>query len=293
MKKTFLAIALMATLGVNAQILNVGTTTKVAVPENVKVSTAQLSHDGKWVVISRQSSVGLDKLDLATSKMTRISDTGIGFDLRIAGDNKTVIYRESELRDNNRRYTTLKSVNIASGLTSTVSGATRNTFAFAADAARVLSANAGSRSSEALRPVASINRGRLCVTVNGVTNVIAPQGVEGRSYLWPSVSPDGKKVLYFLVGEGTFVCNLDGSNPVAQGVLRAPVWYNNNVIVGMDHHDDGVKTTSSKLLAKRIDGNTTQVITSASTKAMYPSTGANNISFVTPEGELYVINIKE
>ena len=58
-------------------------------------------------------------------------------------------------------------------------------------------------------------------------------------------------------------------------------------------HDDGVKTTSSKLLAKRIDGNTTQVITSASTKAMYPSTGANNISFVTPEGELYVINIKE
>ena len=62
MKKTFLAIALMATLGVNAQILNVGTTTKVAVPENVKVSTAQLSHDGKWVVISRQSSVGLDKL---------------------------------------------------------------------------------------------------------------------------------------------------------------------------------------------------------------------------------------
>ena len=125
MKKTFLAIALMATLGVNAQILNVGTTTKVAVPENVKVSTAQLSHDGKWVVISRQSSVGLDKLDLATSKMTRISDTGIGFDLRIAGDNKTVIYRESELRDNNRRYTTLKSVNIASGLTSTVSGATR------------------------------------------------------------------------------------------------------------------------------------------------------------------------
>ncbi len=293
MKKTFLAIALLATLGVNAQILNVKSTTKVDVPGNVKVSTAQLSHDGKWAVISQQTTIGLDKLDFSTNQLTRISDTGIGFDLRIAGDNKTVIYRESELRDNNRRYTTLKSVNVASGLTSTVSGATRNTFAFAADAARVLSANAGSRTSEALCPVASINRGRLCVTVNGVTNVIAPQGVEGRSYLWPSVSPDGKKVLYFLVGEGAFVCNLDGSNPVAQGVLRAPVWYNNNVIVGMDHHDDGVKTTSSKLLAKRIDGNTTQVITSASTKAMYPSTGANNISFVTPEGELYVINIKE
>ena len=293
MKKVFLAIALIASLGVNAQILNVGKTTKVEMPENVKVSTAQLSHDGKWAVISQQSCIGLDKVDLATSQLTRISDTGLGFDLKIAGDNKTVIYRESTIDANHRRFTTLKSVNIANGVTSTVSGATRNTFAFAADAARVLRANAGSRTSEALRPVASINRGSLCVTINGVTNIIAPQGTEGQSYLWPSVSPDGKKVLYFLVGEGAFVCNLDGSNPVAQGVLRAPVWYNNNIIVGMDHHDDGTKTTSSKLIAKSIDSNTTQVISNSSVKAMYPSVGANNISFVTPSGELYLINIKE
>ena len=294
MKKTFLAIALMATLGVNAQILNVGTTTKVAVPENVKVSTAQLSHDGKWVVISRQSSVGLDKLDLATSKMTRISDTGIGFDLRIAGDNKTVIYRESELRDNNRRYTTLKSVNVASGLTSTVSGATRNTFAFAADAARVLSANAGSRTSEALRPVASINRGRLCVTVNGVTNVIAPQGTTGQSYLWPSVSPDGKKVLYYLCGEGAFVCNLDGSNPVSVGMMRAPKWYNNNIVVGMHDEDNGDYVTGSKLVASSVDGKVKQDLTQVSSMAMYPSVAANGskVSFVTPAGELFILNIK-
>lgn len=167
MKKVFLAIALIASLGVNAQILNVGKTTKVEMPENVKVSTAQLSHDGKWAVISQQSCIGLDKVDLATSQLTRISDTGLGFDLKIAGDNKTVIYRESTIDTNHRRFTTLKSVNIANGVTSTVSGATRNTFAFVADAAKVLRANAGSRISEATRPVASINRGSLCVTING------------------------------------------------------------------------------------------------------------------------------
>ena len=293
MKKTIFALALMASLGVNAQILNVGSTTKVNMPEGVSVSTAQLSPDGKWAVISHRSKTGIDKLDLASNQLTRISDTGNGFDLKIAGDNKTIIYREDSYTSDHRRYTTLKSTNMSSGSTRVISPATRNTFAFAADAAKELKANAGTRISEGLRPVASINRGRLCVTINGVTNVIAPQGVEGQSYLWPSVSPDGKKVLYFLVGEGAFVCNLDGSSPVAQGVLRAPVWYDNSVIVGMDHHDDGIKTTSSKLIAKRIDSNTTQVITNANVKAMYPSTGANKISFVTPAGELYMINITE
>ena len=61
----------------------------------------------------------------------------------------------------------------------------------------------------------------------------------------------------------------------------------------MDHKDDGVKTTSSKLIAKRINSSTTQVLTTSSVKAMYPSVGANKISFVTPQGEFFVLNISK
>lgn len=268
-------------------------TTKVAIPAGVKVSTAQLSPDGKWAVISHQSSMGLDKIDLSTNKLTRISDTGNGFDLKISSDNNTVIFRESNYGTDKRRYTTLKSVNISTGATKVVSPTTRDTRVFATDAAKALKANAGAFVGEASRPVASINRGSMYITQNGITTLVAPQGVEGKSYLWPQVSPDGKKILYFVVGEGCFVCNIDGSNPVAQGVLRASVWYDNNTIVGMDHKDDGVKTTSSKLIAKRINSSTTQVLTTSSVKAMYPSVGANNISFVTPQGEFFVLNISK
>jgi hypothetical protein len=133
----------------------------------------------------------------------------------------------------------------------------------------------------------------MYITRNGITTLVAPHGTEGQSYLWPQVSPDGTKILYFVVGKGCYVCNIDGSNPRPQGVLRASVWYDNNVIVGMDHKDDGRVTTSSKLIAKNINSNATQVLTTSSVKAMYPSVGANNISFVTPQGELYVININK
>lgn len=293
MKKILLSLTLLVSLGMNAQILSVKSTTKVAIPAGVKVSTAQLSPDGKWAVISHQSSMGLDKIDLSTNKLTRISDTGNGFDLKISGDNNTVIFRESNYGTDKRRYTTLKSVNISTGATKVVSPTTRDTRVFATDAAKALKANAGTFVGEATRPVASINRGSMYITQNGITTLVAPQGVEGKSYLWPQVSPDGKKILYFVVGEGCFVCNIDGSNPVAQGVLRASVWYDNNTIVGMDHKDDGVKTTSSKLIAKRINSSTTQVLTTSDVKAMYPSAGSNKISFVTPEGELYVINISK
>lgn len=293
MKKILLGLTLLVSLGMNAQILSVKSTTKVAIPAGVKVSTAQLSPDGKWAVISHQSSMGLDKIDLSTNKLTRISDTGNGFDLKISGDNNTVIFRESNYGTDKRRYTTLKSVNISTGATKVVSPTTRDTRVFATDAAKALKANAGTFVGEATRPVASINRGSMYITQNGITTLVAPQGVEGKSYLWPQVSPDGKKILYFVVGEGCFVCNIDGSNPVAQGVLRASVWYDNNVIIGMDHKDDGVKTTSSKLIAKRINSSTTQVLTTSSVKAMYPSVGANNISFVTPQGEFFVLNISK
>lgn len=293
MKKILLVLTLLVSLGMNAQILSVKSTTKVAIPAGVKVSTAQLSPDGKWAVISHQSSMGLDKIDLSTNKLTRISDTGNGFDLKISGDNNTIIFRESNYGTDKRRYTTLKSVNISTGATKVVSPTTRDTRVFATDAAKALKANAGTFVGEATRPVASINRGSMYITQNGITTLVAPQGVEGKSYLWPQVSPDGKKILYFVVGEGCFVCNIDGSNPVAQGVLRASVWYDNNTIVGMDHKDDGVKTTSSKLIAKRINSSTTQVLTTSSVKAMYPSVGANNISFVTPQGEFFVLNISK
>ncbi|MDE6040672.1 MAG: hypothetical protein K2F99_03745, partial [Muribaculaceae bacterium] len=115
------------------------------------------------------------------------------------------------------------------------------------------------------------------------------------SYLWPTVSPDGKKVAYYLATVGAYVCNIDGSNPVFIGQLRAPQWFGNDVVVGMTDLDDGTFVTSSKIVATRTDGTMSQILTDNSVRAMYPSvnTEGTEISFTTPEGYLYIINVNK
>lgn len=145
------------------------------------------------------------------------------------------------------------------------------------------------------QPVASIQYGALYVTVDGVTRNISPQGAEGNSYLWPTISPNGKKVAYYLATVGAYVCNIDGSHPVFLGQLRAPQWYGNDVVLGMEDHDNGQFVTSSKIVASRADGTMSQILTDDTVRAMYPSASASGtaITFTTPEGALYIINVKK
>jgi hypothetical protein len=138
-------------------------------------------------------------------------------------------------------------------------------------------------------PVLSINKGQLMITINGKARNLSPNGNQF-SYLWPSLSPDGTKVLYYLAAHGAYVCNLDGSNARKVGQMRAPVWYDNNTIVGMMDKDDGEFIYASTIVAATLDG-ATQVLTDDSTIAMYPHAAAGKIAFSTPAGEAYIINV--
>ena len=193
-------------------------------------------------------------------------------------------------------------MNLNNGKETTLVAPSRNLQGFNIVGNRVNAVNKGKLSTKALNanaaaeaPVASISRGALLVTSNGVTRNISPQGTAGQSYLWPSVSPDGTKVLYYLVGAGAYVCNLDGSNAVKVGDIRAAQWYNNNVIVGMQDQDNGEVVTASKLVAVNAAGTIKQDLNQVSSMAMYPSVAGNGekISFVTPAGELFVMSVNK
>ena len=143
----------------------------------------------------------------------------------------------------------------------------------------------------AAKPAVAINQGHLTVTVNGKTTNIDPQGRS--SYLWPALSPDGKKIVYYAAYLGCFVCNLDGSNPVSLGNLRAAKWLDDNTVVGMRDADNGDYVTESVVLAKSLDGKETK-LTPETMIAMYPTATADGkkVAFSTVQGEVYVINLK-
>lgn len=300
MKKIFIS-ALMLGLAVagSAQLLSVGSVEKINLPAGMEADQAVISPDGKFVVMSINGDRSLQRLDLTTGKAVKVSENGSMLGLEFTDDSRNIVYRQSTTNDKHLRYTALKAVDLTTGAETTAVKPTRKLNGFAVEGRAIASvedkkfrASHIDGAKAAKVPVASIYYGQLLVTVDGKTKAINPNGKEGRSYLWPSVSPDGNKVLYYLGSDGCYVCDIDGGNPVRIGVIRAPRWIDNQTIVGMRGSNNGATYTESAIIAADLNG-VEQILTGRDVIALHPSASADGskISFSTPEGNLYVINI--
>ena len=294
MKKFFIS-AMMLCAGVlsYAQLVEIQSVNKIDLPEGVLADKATISPDGSFVVFSQNTAAGLHKMDLASKEINMISANGNSFDLKIADDG-TVVFRESKTAENKLRYTSLKAVS-PRGVETTLVAPTRDLNGFAVNGTNVMTVDNNVCAAKSLNggvavqmPVASIRYGQLCID----GKVISPNGTEGASYLWASISPNGTKVCYYYVSGGCYVADIDGSNPVYVGQLRAAKWLNDLTVVGMHDIDDGQVVTSSKLIAASIDGKVKQELTADASMAMFPSTNGKGIVYTTPAGELFVINLK-
>ena len=294
MKKIFISAMLLCSsvLGF-AQLVEIQSVDKIDLPEGVSVNQATISPDGSFVVFSQNAKGGLHKMDLASKEINMISANGNSFDLKIAADG-TVVFRESRTAENKLRYTSLKAVD-ARGVETTLVAPTRDLNGFAVNGTNVMTVDNNKVEAKSLNggaavqmPVASIRYGQLCID----GKVISPNGQEGASYLWPSISPNGTKVCYYLATKGCYVANIDGSNPVYIGQLRATKWLDDLTVVGMNDLDDGSVVTSSKLIAASIDGQVKQELTVDESLAMFPSTNGKRIAYSTPMGDLFIINLK-
>lgn len=278
MKKILLLAVALVSIMASAQVLNVESVEKLNIPQNADSKIAGISPDGSYVLITSQSNEGLVKFDLATGKVSTITTAvGAGYNVEISADSKEVIYREVTYAKDKSRLTSLVRQDLSTAKKSTLVKSTREMHQ--------------ARVRRAIAPIVSIQNGELVLTVGTVTKVLSPNG-QGLSYLWPSVSPDGSKIVYYVSGS-VWVCNVNGSNPQRIGKFRTPQWYNNNVVVGMNDQDNGHYVTSSEIVAYTLDGEK-QVLTNNTIMAMYPYVSADGSKIVcsTPVGEAYLINLK-
>ena len=295
MRKLLLALALGFSMSAMGQVLNVTSIEKVNLPEQAAV--AAISPQGDYLLLTSATNQGLTKYDLA-SHQTQVLSTApsAGHNVKISPDGQTVVFREGSFNDKHLRLSSLKSVNLTTGESLELVKPTRDLQGYAVDATTAGAVNKGKYSKKAIGtakaqkvPVLSIDKGKLMITINGKTRNLSPNGNQF-SYLWPSLSPDGTKVLYYLAAHGAYVCDLDGSNVRKVGQMRAPVWYDDNTIVGMMDKDDGEFIYASTIVATTLDG-ATQTLTDDATIAMYPHAAAGKIAFSTPAGEAYIINV--
>ena len=279
MKKILLLAIALVSMMASAQVLEVASVEKLNIPQNGDLKIAGIAPDGSYVLITSQTNQGLQCFDLATKKVTTLTNaTGAGVDVEISADGKNITYSEVTYTADRTRMAALVRHDLATASKITLVQPTREM--------------QRARARRAIAPAVSIQNRELVVAMGTTVKVLSPNG-QGLSYLWPSLSPDGSKILYYLVGSGAWVCNVDGSNAQLIADIRAPRWYNNSVVIGMNDIDNGHVVTASSIVAYTLDG-AQQVLTSGNIMAMFPFASADGKKIVcsTPAGEAYLINLK-
>lgn len=300
MRKVLLAFAATLTVGGWAQVFNVASLVPVALPPDVGSKVVAISGQGDFLLLTADDNSGLTKLDLSTGKAQNITRAaGAGYDARVSPDGKRVVYRENSFTSGHLRMVSLRSINLGSGQSRELVAPTRNLQGVGINNQAALPVTRGQvtakgfegKVSDKSGVVLSINNRQLMISRNGKTRNLSPNGKD-KSYLWPSLSPDGTKILYYVGAEGAFVCNLDGSNVKPLGMMRAPQWWDDSIVVGMYDQDDGEFVYASRIVATNLKGDK-QALTPDSLIAMYPkvSAQAGKIAFSTPDGKAYIINV--
>ena len=275
MKKIFLSLALAFSMMASAQLLEVGSTQLVASDADAKV--AAFSPNGDYLLLTNTSNQGLQRFDLATKQAATITKAdGAGYNVQIAQDGNAIVYREVTLSATKSRVSNIIRHDLVANKAQVVAKQQADLSAMVANASR---------------PSFSIKDQQLMMTKNGKTITFSPNGTQ-YSYHWASLSPNGKKVAYYVSAVGCFVCDIDGKNVqfIAHSCY-APVWYNDNIIIASDTKDNGEVILESAIVAYSLDGKK-QVLTNGEQIAVFPQATAGKIAYSTSEGEIYVMNIK-
>ena len=300
MKTPFLLLLVLTSQLAFSQGIKMVSNEQIPIMESEDGCLPIMSPTGDYLILAGNDTQGLKKYDLATKKLTTLTtEKAVG--VQISSDGSTVVYR-SKNYEGKLRYTSLKSIQLETGEKEELIKNTRDLEGVNVKQGTVLAVNKGKMVSkrvsgeklESIPVVPSIKEGQLYITEKGKTRLLSPAGTNV-NYLWPSVSPDGKKLLYYVMDQGqAYVSNSDGTNPVSLGILRAPKWMGNDWVVGMVDYDNGEVVTSSEIVGVAADGTQRTVLTDDSVIALYPSASADasKIVYTTNDGKVFLMKIE-
>ena len=300
MKKLWL-IFLFAVI-VSAQTVTVTETKAVTTSDQGAFGHPFCSPDGKLFFTS-PNFVGLYYLD-GTNNIITVSDKpGAGYMPAFSKDGAFVYYKPY-IYKNARKFSSLVKQSLTTGQQEILISEQRNF-----SNPQVLSTGQVSVKTETglntfepsqktvsvnYTPVAFVENSKIALFSNGQKKLLEPLG-EGH-YIWPSVSPDGTKLLFVKAGNGTYISDLQGNILADLGYANAPHWSpDGKWIVFMDDKDDGHRLLSSDIYVISADGKIKFPITASSDRIeIYPDWGKDGqtIYYSSTEDIIYKSKIE-
>lgn len=299
MKKLLLFFLVLAQIAL-AQQINVLSIEKIKATDTGGYFYPKISPDNQFILMTRGNYSGLYQYSpVSKSLKTLNEDPGAGYKVQISDDGNTVLYNKTELI-RKLRHNSLISQTISNGEKKVLVAPTREQITGKmVNSNPVYVKNRSLVKSNSVKPtdnlyLITIENQKMVLYKNGVRAELTPSGANA-SYIWPSISPDNKNIVYTVTGKGTYVCSVTGKNVTSLGKLNAPSWAGNRYVVGMDDRDDGEKLISSSLIITSIDGKLRKKLeTPTGINAMYPSASkdGSRIAFNTDRGEVYLMQVE-
>lgn len=289
--------------GQNVQVISNEPVTKI---EQGKFFYPQVSPTGESIIFSSENYDGIWQYTIANGKIEKIIDSpGAGYEPKFTSDGSQIIYRKNKYI-HNLKYSSIHKFDLLTKADEILQTKARNVtpplerpkeaVAFVVDKSLVIKniPNKLQKTDFSNERIVTIENTQMIVYQNGKRNIYTP--LEDGSYLWPSVSPDGTKLLFTVAGVGTFVTDFDGNIISEIGYAHYPKWSKDGKwIVYMEDYDDGYKVTSSELHVVSVDGTIDVELTDTpNINEMYPSWSpvANEIVYNTTDGVIYKLKLK-
>jgi len=296
-------MALVACIAATAiSQVTIVSTEQLPLPTGRHWSAPRFAPDGKSVFLTSAGYKGIWQFRPENSFLLQITDEpGAGYGFSISADGMRVAYRRTSFGTNVFDRTqeivdvdlrTMRPTTVARGRDLSLPHYQANRVVYQEMEANDLAAPAPIAPS---RPVVlGVDRTKIVLLVNGAKQVFDPYG--NGSYIWPTLSPDGTRMVAYEMSRGTFVCAMSGKVTAELGRRNGAVWTRSGEwLVYMDDHDDGHAITSSDLYCVTPDGVKTIRLTSTPTIELSPdcSPTDNLIICSTIDGEILMMRYEE
>lgn len=251
-----------------------------------------LNEFGNKVLYSDENYNRLEMVDLQTKTTTIISaEQGAGFDPLFEKGSDKIIYRKTTCV-NGRKLQSLNLFDCEKQIRHEILSFTRNLQTTHPPQAATSSLL---RSATLSGIKVYSNAQSIIVNENGKEKKLKPFSEnEVTGYIWATLSPDKNRILFYAVGKGTYIADLNGKIRASLGDVQAPQWFGKNYVMGMQAKSNEFTYTASRILIVQTDGEKKQYLTDENEIAMYPTAAydVNKIAYNTSDGKLYLLTLK-